>query len=59
MMRFLVPPGCQRTAQITRPKPDVFTGFIDQWLQYDLNHHRKQRHTAKGILNGSLTVAAD
>ena len=49
MMMFSVPPGYQRTAQIKRPKLDGFTGFIDQWMQDDLNRPRKQRHTAKRI----------
>ena len=49
MMMFSVPPGYQRTAQIKRPKLDGFTGFIDQWMQEDLNRPRKQRHTAKRI----------
>ena len=49
MMMFSVPPGYQRTADIKRPKLDGFTGFIDQWLQDDLNRPRKQRHTAKRI----------
>jgi len=35
--------------QIKRPKLDGFTGFIDQWLQDDLNRPPKQRHTAKRI----------
>lgn len=48
-MMFSVPPGYQRTADIKRPKLDGFTGFIDQWLQDDLNRPRKQRHTAKRI----------
>ncbi|WP_138488184.1 IS21 family transposase, partial [Marivita sp. LZ-15-2] len=43
------PPGYQRTAQIKRPKLDGFTGFIDEWMQDDLNRPRKQRHTAKRI----------
>jgi transposase len=49
MMKFSVPPGYQRTAQIKRPKLDGFTGFVDQWLQEDLSRNRKQRHTAKRI----------
>ncbi len=49
MMMFSVPPGYLRTAQIKRPKLDGFTGFIDQWLQEDLNRNRKQRHTAKRV----------
>jgi len=40
MTRFAVPPGYQRTAEIKRPKLDGFTGFIDQWLQDDLNRPR-------------------
>lgn len=51
MMSFSVPPGYQRTAEIKRPKLNSFTGFIDEWLQYDLNSPRKQRHTAKRILD--------
>jgi hypothetical protein len=49
MMSFSVPPGYQRVAPIKRPKLDVSTGFIDQWLQDDLSLPRKQRHTAKRI----------
>jgi transposase len=30
-------------------KLDGFTGFIDQWMQDDLNRPRKQRHRAKRI----------
>ena len=48
-MMFSVPPCYQRTANIKRPKLDGFTGFIDQWLQDDLNRPRKQHHTAKRI----------
>jgi hypothetical protein len=48
-MMFSVPPSYQRTAQIKRPKLDGFTGFIDKWMQDDLNRPRKQRHTAKRI----------
>jgi transposase len=48
-MMFSVPSGYQRTAQIKRPKLDGFTGFIDQWMQDDLNRPRKQRHRAKRI----------
>ncbi len=51
MMRFSIPPGYQRSAEIKRPKLDGFTDFIDQWLQDDLRRNRKQRHTAKRILS--------
>ena len=50
MMSFSVPPGYQRTADIKRPKLDGFTGFIDEWLEEDLTRNRKQRHSAKRIL---------
>jgi len=49
IMEFSIPPGYRRTAGIKRPKLDAFTGFIDQWLQEDLNRNRKQRHTAKRV----------
>lgn len=50
MMMFSVPPGYQRTADIKRPKLDGFTGFIDQWLQDDLNRPRKQRHSKRDVV---------
>jgi len=49
IMEFSIPPGYRRTANIKRPKPDAFTGFIDQGLQEDLSRNRKQRHTAKRV----------
>jgi len=60
IMRFSVPPGYRRTAEIKWPKLDGFTGYIDQWLSEDLGRNRKQRHTAKHFLSacGTSTTSA-
>ncbi len=50
MLVYSVPPGYRRTAPIPRPKLDGFAPIIDQWLGDDVGQHRKQRHTAKRIL---------
>jgi len=50
MLVYSVPPGYRRTAPIPRPKLDGFAPLIDQWLRDDVGQHRKQRHTAKRIL---------
>ena len=51
MLRFSVPPGYRRTAQVRRPKLDGFTELIDQWLEEDRRRPRKQRHTAKRVFD--------
>ena len=50
IMSFSVPPGYRRTAPIKRPKLDGFTEIIDGWLLEDQGRNRKQRHTAKRVL---------
>lgn len=50
MLAFSAPPGYRRTAPVKRPKLDGFTELIDQWLEDDRGVHRKQRHTAKRVL---------
>ena len=50
MLSFSVPPGYRRQAEIKRPKLDGFTEIIDAWLGEDLSRNRKQRHTAKRVL---------
>jgi transposase len=68
MLSFSVPPGYRRKAAIKRPKLDGFTEIIDQWLTDDIGVHRKQRHTAKRVLErlrdehgfaGSYTIVKD
>ena len=49
MLRFSVPPGYRRRAEIRRPKLDGFTEIIEQWLRDDLGQRAKQRHTAKRV----------
>ncbi|MEO1200836.1 MAG: IS21 family transposase [Pseudomonadota bacterium] len=50
MLSFSVPPGYRRRAPIKRPKLDGFTEIIDAWLAEDQGRNRKQRHTAKRVL---------
>jgi transposase len=50
MLSFSVPPGYRREAPIKRPKLDGFTKIIDAWLAEDQGRNRKQRHTAKRVL---------
>ena len=50
MLAFAIPPGYRRTAPISRPKLDGFTEIIDGWLREDQGRNRKQRHTAKRVL---------
>ena len=50
MLSFSVPPGYRRQAAINRPKLDGFTEIIDAWLAEDRGRNRKQRHTAKRVL---------
>jgi transposase len=49
MLRYSVPPGYQRQRPVSRPKLDAWTGVIDQILEQDKAHGKKQRHTAKRI----------
>ena len=51
MIVYSVPPGYRRTAPIKRPKLDGFTEIIDRWLREDADRPRKQRHTAKRVLD--------
>ena len=51
MIVYSVPLGYRRTAPIKRPKLDGFTEIIDAWLREDLDRPRKQRHTAKRVLD--------
>ena len=53
MMMFSVPPGYQRTARIKRPKLEGFTGFIDEWMQDDLNRPHQNRLRPTAWSNGS------
>lgn len=50
MLSHSVPPGYRRSRPASRPKLDAFTGIIEQILEADRQVHRKQRHTAKRIL---------
>jgi len=50
MLAYASPPGYRRTAPIKRPKLDGFTEIIDAWLAEDRERNRKQRHTAKRVL---------
>jgi transposase len=51
MLAYASPPGYRRTAPIKRPKLDGFTEIIDGWLREDQGRNRKQRHTAKRVLD--------
>jgi len=51
MIVYSAPPGYRRTAPVKRPKLDGFTEIIDQWLREDAGRPRKQRHTAKRVLD--------
>ena len=50
MLAFSAPPGYRRKAPVKRPKLDGFTEIIDAWLAEDQGRNRKQRHTAKRVL---------
>ncbi len=50
MLAYSVPPGCQRQQPIRRPKLGPWQGAIDAILADDKQRPRKQRHTAKRIL---------
>jgi transposase len=51
MIVYSTPPGYRRTAPVKRPKLDGFTAIIDGWLREDADRPRKQRHTAKRVLD--------
>jgi transposase len=51
MIVYSTPPGYRRTAPVKRPKLDGFTEIIDGWLREDTDRPRKQRHTAKRVLD--------
>ena len=68
MLSFSVPPGYRRQVAIKRPKLDGFTEIIDAWLAEDQGRNRKQRHTAKRVLerlrdehgfSGGYTIVKD
>ena len=50
MLMFSLPPGYRRSVPSTRPKLDPYTAVIDRILEDDKTRPRKQRHTAKRIL---------
>ena len=50
MLRYSAPPGYRRQQAAKRPKLDAWTGVIDQILEQDKRRTKKQRHTAKRIL---------
>jgi transposase len=50
MLTFSLPPGYRRNMPSTRPKLDPYTAVIDRILEEDKTRPRKQRHTAKRIL---------
>ena len=50
MLSYSVPLGYRRKVEIKRPKLDGFTEIIDAWLAEDQGRNRKQRHTAKRVL---------
>lgn len=50
MLMYSLPPGYRRSRPSTRPKLDPYIGVIDRILEEDESRPRKQRHTAKRIL---------
>ena len=50
MLEYSLPPGYQRQKPIKRPKLALWQGVIDAILDEDKSQPRKQRHTAKRIL---------
>ena len=50
MLTFSLPPGYRRSGPAARPKLDPYTTVIDRILEDDKTRPRKQRHTAKRIL---------
>ena len=51
MLSYSVPPGYRRQAPVRRPKLDRFVATIDRWLDEDMKVPRKQRHTAKRVVD--------
>lgn len=50
MLAYSTPPGYQRQKPVRRPKLSLWQGVIDAILEDDKQRPRKQRHTAKRIL---------
>ena len=50
MVKYHLPSGYRCKAAPISPKLDAFTGIIDQILEDDKSAIKKQRHTAKRIL---------
>ena len=50
MLMFSLPPGYRRSGPSARPKLDPYIGAIDRILEEDKTRPKKQRHTAKRIL---------
>jgi transposase len=50
MLEYAAPPGYQRQKPVRRPKLGPWQGAIDAILEDDKQRSRKQRHTAKRIL---------
>ncbi len=50
MLTFSLPPGYRRSGPSIRPKLDPYSAVIDRILEEDKTRPRKQRHTAKRIL---------
>jgi len=50
MLEYSAPPGYQRQKPVRRPKLGPWQGVIDAILEDDKQRPRKQRHTAKRIL---------
>ena len=68
MLVWSVPPGYRRQDPPRRPKLEPFTGVIDAILEADRQVPRKQRHTAKRVLerlrdehgfDGQYTIVKD
>ena len=51
MLEYAEPPGYQRQKPVRRPKLGPWQGVIDAILEDDKQRPRKQRHTAKRILD--------
>ena len=50
ILQFSIPPGYRPKNPSHKPKLDPYLGVIDAILESDKNKPRKQRHTAKRIL---------
>jgi transposase len=51
MLQFSLPPGYERKKPVARPKLGPWLGIIDQILVDDQSQPKKQRHTARRILD--------